>query len=649
MITSTPPSAAAPLAAPLALFPEQGYVMLPRRLLADLRDSPVAVAVYALVGRLYRIHHQPIPLSPKDLVAYDPAITYGAASRAFDRLASSGWLLATRPTHGKIAYRPTWGVVAGEVRPWDLHAPSLDCPRHLSTLRLDQRLFDTCIGRLDPHPVHAALIEGYLSSPLLTLRDIGSYALCVAGILTPTPALLHLGLLRNDQVRPLPADGVLLALASQRALWEDNGITITPKGLARLGIPVEPPAAEVDSSVPLFFVPPGMIGSMIGSMIGPMIGSMIGSDDSRQASPSASERPKQSLEKHTSRSHGIMVHGDHGKKGVPPPTPQTDEATDGGGIVSQHILITNTDPAEQIHKATQGETPNHSVACELLMSINVLPQVVHELAGCPVEVVQAAIDDAVSRPNVRDVPAWVVHVLRNARNHSWQIGRRPAIELAEEQRVAALAQWASQEAEAQRAGDDGAMSGIVALAGDACADGACAGSDAAWECEAAATERVEVEDLAALLAAALRLRLSRHHWPLIERLTVVHDGAGRATLACRSPIDYNSVLRSIQPLLGAVAAELGLDHVGVLLCGKPERADPPETPLPCPAWVAPERWHDLPDVVRAALGNSSLLPDGTLAGISSTLLRLLDRYHGSLLAELLQAAQAPKARSVASA
>src|SRR5689334_8293317 len=104
MITPTAPDTAAQPAAPIALFPEQGYIMLPRRLLCDLRDSPVAVAVYALVGRLYRIHQQPIPLSPNDLTAYDPVLTYGAASRAFDRLARSGWLLATRPAHGKIAY-----------------------------------------------------------------------------------------------------------------------------------------------------------------------------------------------------------------------------------------------------------------------------------------------------------------------------------------------------------------------------------------------------------------------------------------------------------------------------------------------------------------------------------------------------------------
>jgi hypothetical protein len=50
-------------------------------------------------------------------------------------------------------------------------------------------------------------------------------------------------------------------------------------------------------------------------------------------------------------------------------------------------------------------------------------------------------------------------------------------------------------------------------------------------------------------------------------------------------------------------------------------------------------------VVRAALSTSELLPDGTLAGVSPTLLRLLDRHHGLLLAALLAEAHGKVARS----
>ena len=83
--------------------PDLGYVLLPRGLIADLRDSPVAIAVYALVGRLYRIYQKPIPLSVNDLLLYDSCLRYGAASRAFDRLIRGGWLIANR-TGPKTTY-----------------------------------------------------------------------------------------------------------------------------------------------------------------------------------------------------------------------------------------------------------------------------------------------------------------------------------------------------------------------------------------------------------------------------------------------------------------------------------------------------------------------------------------------------------------
>ncbi len=176
-----PPAAAGP-AAP-AFF----YVPVPRRLAEDLRDSPAALGVFALLARAFRAAAQPVPLSPADLRAFDPALSYGAATRALQRLCAAGWLIPTRHPGRKTAYAPSWGRVGGAPLPWDLAAPALGRPRHLAALRLDQRLLDVCMGRLAPHPTHPASVGRYLVAPLLGLREVGAYALALAGLPAASP------------------------------------------------------------------------------------------------------------------------------------------------------------------------------------------------------------------------------------------------------------------------------------------------------------------------------------------------------------------------------------------------------------------------------------------------------------------------------
>ncbi|NJO82628.1 MAG: hypothetical protein HC828_07250 [Blastochloris sp.] len=104
----------------------RNYLPIPPQLLADLRDHPRAVGVYALIARLYLIHHTPIPLSANDLCVYDPTLSYGAARRALQRLVSRGWLIET--TRYKHQYLPTWGRTrTGELRPWAIDARALGC------------------------------------------------------------------------------------------------------------------------------------------------------------------------------------------------------------------------------------------------------------------------------------------------------------------------------------------------------------------------------------------------------------------------------------------------------------------------------------------------------------------------------------------
>src|SRR5947208_3460401 len=80
------------------------------RLLADLRDTPLAIGLYSLLARLYLVHQAPIPLSAADIQRYDPTLCRGAIVRALARLTQGGWLLEEARAGYKTCYTPTWGA-----------------------------------------------------------------------------------------------------------------------------------------------------------------------------------------------------------------------------------------------------------------------------------------------------------------------------------------------------------------------------------------------------------------------------------------------------------------------------------------------------------------------------------------------------------
>jgi hypothetical protein len=259
-------------------------------MLADLRDTPLAVGMYALVARLYFLHKDAVPLSSDDVMRYDPTLRRGAVIRAIARLESGNWLLCVPGSQRKKRYLPTWGLISGEVRPWELNAPGLGRPAHVQRQRLDRRLLDLYLGRLEPHPSHPARVERYTSAPLLSLRDVGSYALTLDGLPTTTAALNAWGLCQENRAMPLPDETTLLALISQRTLLEEDGVLLAPKGYARLGISTV--AAPCDEAgVPLIFVPSELIGASSASLIGassaPLIGDVIGEAPTAHAGFSA--------------------------------------------------------------------------------------------------------------------------------------------------------------------------------------------------------------------------------------------------------------------------------------------------------------------------------------------------------------------------
>ncbi len=124
------------------------YISIPRRLVGDLRDNPLAVALYFLVARLYLIHQRPVPLSRGDIRQYDPEVKVGAIKRALDRLVAEGWL--SEHAGYKRSYTPNWGSAkSGAIHSWHIGAPLLGCPMHIwcAAVRGDRNLLDVCLER----------------------------------------------------------------------------------------------------------------------------------------------------------------------------------------------------------------------------------------------------------------------------------------------------------------------------------------------------------------------------------------------------------------------------------------------------------------------------------------------------------------------
>jgi hypothetical protein len=427
------------------------YVPLSRRLLEDLRDAPVAVGVFALIARLYLISGEAVPLSPGDLQAYDPSLSYGAARRAFERLVATGYALVSTGGGSKLAYFPSWGQVSGAPLPWDRQRTSLGRPRHIRATRLDDRLLDLYLGRLRPHRSHRAVVERYLTTPLLGLREVGTYALALAGLPVSSPALASLGLLTHSgEAQPLPDDRTILAVASQRAAGEQEAGALTPAGWRHAGfIPLAPAGP---SGTALFFVPNDMIGGGIGHMIGHMIGHQIGMPAKGRRGDSSSGSHRSPFNSAQSRSHGST--DQDGKDSTTPALPARTRVNGGGGkIFSPKIRtddqegtkvdraptssdpplprkrhenfppphaagrVTRETPAKNAEQRGESDSADETPVGAMLRSIGVRSDIASKLADRPAAQVAHVIATARARPGVRDVAAWVVSALRALPDH----------------------------------------------------------------------------------------------------------------------------------------------------------------------------------------------------------------------------------------
>lgn len=369
------------------------YVPLPRPLLATLRNNLLAIGVYALVARVFRATRAPVPLSPADIVAYDPAVSAAAALRALNRLRALGYL-ELAPSGGlRNAYRPTWGVVGGAPRPWELGAPILGRPPHISPERLPQDLLDRYLGRLEPHAQRGAHVSRYTTVPLLGLADVGAYALALAGYPAQSATLAGLGLLAGGRALALPEASATLALVSQRRLLEaDSPVALTDAGWHRLGM--APPPPTTPAGQPLVFVSAGQSGHPGADVIGHPIGVR----SAAAPAPTASGRQRGRAAPPAAGSHGIS--SSHGSEDSPPGPPERSRAPAGGG--SDHLAGQHAGPPP----------PEQPSAITRLLALGVRRDVAQALGGRPLAQVDRVIAQARARPGVRDLAAWVVAALR---------------------------------------------------------------------------------------------------------------------------------------------------------------------------------------------------------------------------------------------
>lgn len=388
------------------------YLTIPTRLIAESRDNPLALGVYALIARLYLVVQAPIPLSRGDIQRFDPTLKEGAVKRALGRLTAGGWIIEA--SGHKSRYIPSWGRTReGAARPWRIGADYLGCPRHVFTVRLDKAILDLYMGKLTPQANNTALVDRYFTAPLLGLRDVGAYLLALTGHqFAGTAALIHWGLVRDGLAQPLPDDGNVLALVSQRQFDDVDAIQLTAAGWQKLGLSTtrRSPQGAAPAVQPLFFVPPELIGDLIPTLIGGLIGQAGPIEEPVDAPESATPATKG----HTATIQRTQRESREFRES--PPTPPT--WTPGGGGKDLQT-------SERINqRAIQPE----SESAKLLRSIDAFPSSIEELAAMPVALVGEAIAYAQAEPGIESVTGWVVEALRKHRDEGWPIPtpRRPA-------------------------------------------------------------------------------------------------------------------------------------------------------------------------------------------------------------------------------
>ncbi len=569
--------------------PDRDYLWIPTQLLDQLYDTPLAIGLYTLIARRWLADGGPdgVPISDADVARYDPLLSSrGALLRALDRLQRGGWVEVVRTQGAKTRYTPAWGWVRGGLRCWSKDAPSLNRGR-VQTIRVSRLLLDDYLGRLIPHPKAPALVERYQDTPVISLKDIGIYILRQRHRATvEAPALEAAFLCHADEALAVPRTEDTLARAE-----------LSHQGMQRVGLLPPGPCprpGHPDSRPPVFFVAPDMIGHMIGHMIG--------SAGGPQEASTAVQRDESRVGDDI-----LNVTGIKGIKGMlNPPTPFDSEA--GGGqelfpdSAENHLERRCRMEPKDVQSPRRSNRPRRereimsipaTPSAARLVDVGVRPAQCVELADQPLETIAAAIADGEARPKVHDLAAWVVSMVRDVRDHGWELALRkrgPAPDNA----GPSLAQLQASIAEAKASGT---------WVTDAPADTA----------PAALPVPPVTDDTAALLrhAKASGFFGSDEDTPVLST-PALHSAAqeGEAPVTATVPTPDRSLTPTTSSAVPSGAAD-----------GADDPARPP--------WITAQRWQALPVTMRGILRGAQLT-GRTITAADPWRQKQLDRYHAEL-------------------
>jgi hypothetical protein len=542
----------------------ENYISIPKQLIVNLRDNPLAIALYFLVARLYLVRQQPVPLSRGDIQQFDPTAKIGAIKRALDRLIQAGWLVET--IGYKSSYTPIWGKRRGTdtLYQWHIGEQRLGCPKHIwvSAIRVDRAILDLFMGKFEPHERNPH-IESYFTRPLLSLHDIGAYILTAAELPSnATEALQRWGLIEDGQAQCIPDDTVVLAMASQRA--SVNGFQLTAAGWRRLGWfgtrPSQPTTPAGAEAAPLIFVPKEQIGSLIPRLIGESIGCA----DLGGRAASAAESGQAASRHDTTTIPGISRNSSELRD--TPPYPPT--RIYGGG----------TTLLDQQH-CREAELPD-TVSAQALFAFGVNdPTCLVELSTMSIE----RIGGAIAYAELEDLgPGWVVMALRRHRDEGWPIPspRTRQIGLTGRDCPIDVEQYTNGAyGDLFRRGSD--TSGLDCSALDTQVEPVPPGADAPvqipmepvvqpeqfTDAQGAADEAnatvnppaqaaLPDEALTRQVQAELRLRCGRQRGRVIEGLHI-HVGGSTTVIICATCEDMGSIQRELLGAMRPILAELG--------------------------------------------------------------------------------------------
>ncbi len=386
-----------------------GYFWTPQRLLDTCIHYPRALGLWSLITRLWIGYGQPtVPLSDNDLRTYGNYAGQGRGTVLDDLslLTKYGFLIAQRQRGKKTHYTPAWGMDRQhQPRPWKrIKGWNRGTTK---TVRVSNTLIDAYVGRFIPNATKRGTVDRYTAEPL-SLIALGQYMLNLRGRGDADCAeLITAGLVSNGDPVPVP---VLSEALATRPLT-DSGT----RRLAKLSLkPQDQPSAR---SASFFLWQVTMILIMIQHLI-PLFGKA-------HDGSTASESAKSDATDHDSNPTRMkcMEH-----TLADPPIPPLEHLSGGNLDHIKKDLTKKNEECLPTHRPQQPRRRSRVMSIPdtptalALRAINVRPKQIIELADLPLTTVEAVIAGAQDREDeIDDVAGWVVSVLRDMRDHGWQL------------------------------------------------------------------------------------------------------------------------------------------------------------------------------------------------------------------------------------